>query len=75
MPCCELFDDQSEDYKKEVFPDGVPVMSIEASAVHGWTKYAHSSFGLNSYGLSAPGAKVCPPPLSLLYYVVISHLA
>lgn len=58
MPCCELFDDQSEDYKKEVFPDGVPVMSIEASAVHGWTKYAHSSFGLNSYGLSAPGAKV-----------------
>ena len=42
----------------QVFPDGVPVMSIEAAGVHGWTKYAHASYGMNGYGLSAPGAKV-----------------
>jgi len=58
MPCWELFDKQSVGYKREVFPEGIPVMSVEASGVHGWTKFAHSSFGMNSFGLSAPGAKV-----------------
>jgi len=58
MPCWELFDKQSMSYKKQVFPEGVPVMSIEASGNHGWTKFAHSSFGMNSFGLSAPGGKV-----------------
>lgn len=58
MPCWELFDRQSLEYQREVFPAGVPVMSVEASGVHGWTKYAHACFGMNTYGISAPGGKV-----------------
>ncbi len=45
MPCWELFDVQPIEYQREVFPDGVPVMSIEASGIHGWQKYAHAPFG------------------------------
>jgi transketolase len=55
MPCWELFDNQSVEYQMSVFPDGSPVMSVEASAAHGWQKYAHAPFGMQSYGLSAPG--------------------
>lgn len=55
MPCWELFDIQSIEYKLDVFPDSIPVMSIEASSTHGWHKYAHSSFGINTFGKSAPG--------------------
>lgn len=58
MPCWELFDNQPLDYKKEVFPNGIPVISIEASASHGWSKWSHSAVGLSTYGLSAPFAKV-----------------
>jgi transketolase len=41
-----------------VFPDGVPVISIEASCSHGWAEWSHSSVGLTTYGLSAPFAQV-----------------
>ena len=59
MPCWELFEKQSLEYKMEVFPTGVPVMSIEAGGVHGWSKYAHAAFGIdNKFGLSAPGGKL-----------------
>jgi transketolase len=33
-------------------------MSVEASAAHGWRKYAHAPFGLDSFGLSAPGNRL-----------------
>ena len=55
MPCWELFDQQSAAYQLEVFAAGSPVMSIEASAAHGWRKYAHAPFGLETFGTSAPG--------------------
>ena len=42
----------------QVFPEGVPVLSVEAAGIHGWRQYAHASVGLSTYGLSAPGAKV-----------------
>ncbi|CAM9426849.1 unnamed protein product [Chrysoparadoxa australica] len=54
MPCWELFDKQSQAYKLEVFPDGVPVMSIEAMGTQGWQKYAHAPFGMERFGASAP---------------------
>jgi transketolase len=57
MPCWELFEMQSYDYQHGVFPDNVAVMSVEASAQHGWQKYAHAPWGLDSFGLSAPGGK------------------
>ena len=58
MPCCELFDQQSMEYQLQIFPDGTPVMSIEASGTHGWKKYSHASFGLDTFGVSAPAVNV-----------------
>ena len=58
MPCFELFDKQTLEYQLEVFPDGVPVMSVEAAGVEGWRKYAHAPFGMTGYGCSAPGNDV-----------------
>jgi transketolase len=54
MPCMELFDEQSQEYKESVFPKGVPVISIEAMSTFGWAKYAHASIGLDTFGMSAP---------------------
>jgi len=54
MPCCDLFDEQTPEYKKSVFPQGVPVISIEASGVHGWERYSHYQIGMRSFGASAP---------------------
>jgi transketolase len=54
MPCCELFDIQTMDYKLSLFTPGSPVMSIEASGVKGWAQYAHAPYGLKSFGMSAP---------------------
>ena len=35
MPCMELFEKQSEEYKKSVFTEGTPILGVEAGAVHG----------------------------------------
>ncbi|KAI8368982.1 transketolase [Blakeslea trispora] len=53
MPCSELFDEQSHEYKMEVFPQNVPVISIECLTTFGWERYAHSSIGLRTFGSSA----------------------
>ncbi len=55
FPCLEVFDRQEESYRKSVLPDGVPVLSVEASAVRGWERYSHASVGLTTFGVSAPG--------------------
>jgi transketolase len=54
MPCWELFDEQSDAYKSEVFLPGVPVISIEAGSTIGWSKYAHASIGIDGWGHSGP---------------------
>jgi len=54
MPCAELFDQQSLEYQLELFPVGVPVMSVEASSLNGWHKYAHAQFGMIRFGASGP---------------------
>lgn len=33
MPCWEIFDKQSRDYQLSVFPDGAPILSVEAYTV------------------------------------------
>ncbi|KAI8996943.1 transketolase [Pilobolus umbonatus] len=53
MPCSELFDEQSKEYKKEVLPPGVPVVSIEALSTFGWDRYSHVHIGMNTFGSSA----------------------
>ncbi|KAJ3017279.1 Transketolase [Thoreauomyces humboldtii] len=54
MPCWELFEEQSLEYKESVFPDGVPVISIEAMSTFGWTKWAHHPIGIDTFGSSGP---------------------
>ena len=58
MPCTELFDEQSMEYQLQVFPENVPVMSIEPATTTFWLKYAHATFGMSTFGASAPGDKV-----------------
>lgn len=52
MPSWELFDEQPREYALSVFPDGVPVLSVEAAATFGWARYAHASLGIDSAGAS-----------------------
>lgn len=52
MPCVEVFDAQSLEYKLSVIPDGIPSMSVEAMSTLGWEKYSHEQFGLNRFGAS-----------------------
>jgi len=58
MPCVEVFDAQSKDYKLSVIPDGIPAMSVEVMSTLGWEKYSHEQFGLNRFGASGPYKKV-----------------
>lgn len=53
-PCMEIFAKQSIEYKKEVLPDGVPVVSVEAGATFGWDRYSHVQLGLETFGASGP---------------------
>jgi len=38
MPSWELFEEQSAEYQQNVFPAGVPVLSIECAATCGWER-------------------------------------
>ncbi|KAF2239278.1 transketolase [Viridothelium virens] len=54
LPCVEVFDSQSKDYRLSVIPDGIPTMSVEVMSTLGWEKYSHEQFGLNRFGASGP---------------------
>lgn len=58
FPCLEVFEAQSAEYRRAVLVEGVPTLSIEAAAVRGWERYAHTSIGLTSYGISGPYVEV-----------------
>ena len=58
LPCWEWFDEQPDEYRATVLPDGVPVLSIEAGSVFGWERYADDSIGIDHFGASAPVAVV-----------------
>ncbi len=55
LPCWELFDEQSAEYKASVLTPGVPVLAVEAGATLGWAKYSHAQVGIDTFGASAPG--------------------
>ncbi len=59
MPCTELFEMQSEDYKKSVLPDSVRArVAVEAASDFGWYKYVGLDgevVSINHFGASAPG--------------------
>ena len=61
MPCQEIFDKQSEKYKRKILKESPLVISIEASESAFWKKYTSDNglnFGINSFGKSAPYKKI-----------------
>ena len=54
MPCFEVFDAQSKEYRLKVLPDGIPSMSVDVMSTLGWERYSHEQFGLNRFGASGP---------------------
>ena len=62
MPCVELFEEQSQDYRDEVLPPSVTArLSIEAGVGQGWDRYVGAKgdkICLERFGASAPGEVV-----------------
>ena len=57
MPCQELFDKQSEEYKKSILEEGVSIITLEAGSISCWNKYVGEkgmSIGVEDFGKSAP---------------------
>lgn len=61
MPSLDMFEMQSEEYKKSVLPEGLPKVAVEAGVTLGWSRYTGSEdnvIGINKFGASAPGGTV-----------------
>ena len=60
MPCTQLFDAQSAEYREAVLPPELPKLAIEAGVTGGWWKYVHGGqtpgavLGIDTFGESAP---------------------
>jgi len=59
MPCWELFEEQSQDYRDQVLPPAISArLAIEAGVRQGWDRYvgpAGDVIALDRFGASAPG--------------------
>ena len=59
MPCWEIFEEQSDDYKNTLIPNrGAMKISMEAGITLGWERYIGPNglaIGMDHYGASAPG--------------------
>jgi transketolase len=58
MPSTSTFDRQSQEYREDVLPTGVPKIAIEAGASALWWKYVRGEgcvVGIDRFGESAPG--------------------
>ncbi len=61
MPCCELFDQQSEDYRVATLGAGTVRVAVEAAVRFGWDKYigiGGGFVGMDSFGASAPAGQL-----------------
>lgn len=61
MPSWELFDHQTQEYKRMLLPEGVPVFAVEAGITLAWPRYAASAetvIGIDHFGASAPYQKL-----------------
>ena len=75
MPSCELFEEQSAEYRAQVLPKDVPKVAIEAGATLGWYKYVGENgavIGVDRFGASAPG-KIVLEKLGLNIDNVVQH--
>ena len=55
MPCWELFEEQTDDYRYEVLLEDVPIVGVEAGISLGWERYADLTVTVDRFGSSAPG--------------------
>ena len=55
IPCFELFDSQSKEYKKQILGSKL-CYGIEAGVINGWEKYVNSEnfIGMKTFGASGP---------------------
>ena len=61
MPCMELFDKQSEKYKKDLIEEDSLVVTLEAGSITSWQKYIKNNglnLGIDQFGESAPYKEV-----------------
>ena len=58
MPSFDRFAKQASKYRQTVFPQNIPVLSVEAGVTFGWSQYADASVGIDRFGASAPGSTV-----------------
>ncbi|KAJ7673422.1 transketolase [Mycena rosella] len=59
MPSQSHFDKQPAEYRRSVLASGKALsVAIESWGSYGWAKYAHASFSMHTFGLSAPQAKL-----------------
>jgi len=59
MPCVELFERQTREYKEKVLPSGkIPRLIVEAGHTMGWDRFLGEKgliIGMTGFGASAPG--------------------
>ena len=61
MPCMELFDAQTTEYKNSILGNDSVKVAIEAGVKFGWEKYIGVDgifIGMHEFGLSAPGLEL-----------------
>jgi transketolase len=59
VPCTNVFDRQDVTYKRQVLPDNLPRVAVEAGVTDGWWKYGCAAvLGVDSFGESAPAPAV-----------------
>ena len=58
MPCLEVFNSQSDEYKNSILPKGILKISVEAGITDFWYKYADHCIGIDTYGASGKGVDV-----------------
>jgi transketolase len=61
MPCMELFDKQSEEYRRDLIEEDSLVVTLEAGSIKSWQKYIKNkglNLGIDQFGESAPYQEV-----------------
>ena len=60
MPCQEIFDNQSANYKNKILKESKNIFVIEAGSKMSWEKYIGEGlcFSIEDFGKSAPYKKV-----------------
>jgi len=58
LPCWACFEEQDPSYRESVLRRDIASVSLEAGSTFGWHRYVDDALGIDSFGMSAPGAYV-----------------